>query len=393
MQASSKFRPNTDAEVPLQFLLFVDPRPSCREQIRRVRSLLAELGADYPYEIRVVDVTQQPYLAEHFRLVTTPALMKVAPLPRQILAGSDLIHQLRSWWLRWQNPSEQQHDLVLPPEALTAVPETLKEISSIAQASEFLQLSDQIFQLNQAVEELKAQLSFKDQIILMLAHDLRNPLTAASIALETLDVGLHPTEERPYGLTPSLTTQLLRQARSQLRTIDQLITDILQASHGSNAELHIQPQEINLGVLFQDVLEMLQEQLATKMLNLETDIPSDLPLVYADPDRIRQVLMNLLDNAIKYTCQGGSIRISILHRTTQKVQASICDNGPGIPEDKQDQIFEDRFRLKRDQDQTGYGIGLSLCRRIIRAHYGQIWVDSPTGQGSCFHFTLPVYQH
>jgi two-component system clock-associated histidine kinase SasA len=340
-----------------------------------------------------VDVTQQPYLAEHFRLVTTPALMKVAPLPRQILAGSDLIHQLRSWWLRWQNPSEQQHDLVLPPEALTAVPETLKEISSIAQASEFLQLSDQIFQLNQAVEELKAQLSFKDQIILMLAHDLRNPLTAASIALETLDVGLHPTEERPYGLTPSLTTQLLRQARSQLRTIDQLITDILQASHGSNAELHIQPQEINLGVLFQDVLEMLQEQLATKMLNLETDIPSDLPLVYADPDRIRQVLMNLLDNAIKYTCQGGSIRISILHRTTQKVQASICDNGPGIPEDKQDQIFEDRFRLKRDQDQTGYGIGLSLCRRIIRAHYGQIWVDSPTGQGSCFHFTLPVYQH
>jgi two-component system clock-associated histidine kinase SasA len=242
------------------------------------------------------------------------------------------------------------------------------------------------------VEELKAQVSFKDEIILMLAHDLRNPLTAASIALETLDVGLHPTAERPCSLSPSLITQVLRQARSQLRTIDQLITDILQASHGSNAELHIKPQPIDLGVLFQDVLQMLQEQFAAKTLHLQTDIPSDLPLVNADPDRIRQVLMNLLDNAIKYTCEGGSIRISALHRTSQKVQVSICDNGPGIPEDKQDQVFEDHFRLKRDQEQTGYGIGLSLCRNIIRAHYGQIWVDSLRGQGSCFHFTLPVYQ-
>ncbi len=85
--------------------------------------------------------------------------------------------------------------------------------------------------------------------------------------------------------------------------------------------------------------------------------------------------------------------MSILHRTTQKIQVSICDSGPGIPEENRDRIFQDRFRLERDESHDGYGIGLSLCKRIIRAHYGQIWVDSSLNQGSCFHFTLPVFHY
>ena len=84
--------------------------------------------------------------------------------------------------------------------------------------------------------------------------------------------------------------------------------------------------------------------------------------------------------------------ISALHRTTQKVQVSIQDTGPGIPGDKQARIFEESFRLQRDQSQDGYGLGLALCLRIVRAHYGQIWVDSALQQGSTFHFTLPVYK-
>lgn len=121
------------------------------------------------------------------------------------------------------------------------------------------------------------------------------------------------------------------------------------------------------------------------------DIPSDLPSVYADPERIKQVLINLLDNAVKYTPEHGTLQIGILHRTTQKVQVSIGDDGPGIPKENQQSIFEDRFRLKRDETKDGYGIGLGLCKRVVQAHYGQIWVDSSPQQGSCFHFTLPVY--
>ncbi len=86
------------------------------------------------------------------------------------------------------------------------------------------------------------------------------------------------------------------------------------------------------------------------------------------------------------------MRLSVLHRTTQKVQVSIRDDGLGIPKEKQRYIFDDQFRLDRDKDREGYGIGLALCRRIILAHYGQIWVDSTPNQGSCFHFTLPVFR-
>ena len=101
---------------------------------------------------------------------------------------------------------------------------------------------------------------------------------------------------------------------------------------------------------------------------------------------------NLLDNAAKYTAEGGKIDISALHRTTQKVQVSIHDTGPGIPKENRERIFEESFRLQRDQEKDGYGLGLALCQRIIRAHYGQIWVDSVCGEGSYFNFTLPVYQ-
>jgi two-component system clock-associated histidine kinase SasA len=171
-----------------------------------------------------------------------------------------------------------------------------------------------------------------------------------------------------------------------------MITDILQAARGASSELQIQPQKLDLGMLCTDVLEHLRHRFQSKAQRVEQDIPSDLPVIFADGERIRQVLINLLENAIKYTPAGGTIQLSVLHRTSQKVQVSVCDNGPGIPLENQEQIFEDRFRLKRDENKEGYGIGLSLCQRIVRAHYGQIWVDSTPNKGSCFHFTLPVFR-
>jgi two-component system, OmpR family, clock-associated histidine kinase SasA len=385
--------PTSRVEVPLQFLLFVDRRPISREQIRQIRALLEELGTAASYELQVVDVSEQPYLAEHFRLITTPTFIKLSPAPQQVLVGSDVISQLRNWWPRWEQQSKEVQLLDSNQDKLAKPDPTLTpDQANLAHAAEILQLSDEIFRLNQERDALQAQLQFKDQIIAMLAHDLRNPLTASSIALETLDMGFHPKEDSVSRLTPALITQLVRQGRAQLRTIDRMITDILQAAHGTSAELQIHPQTLNLGELCHDALLNLNDRFVSKGISIETDIPSDLPQVYADPERIRQVLINLLDNAIKYTSDGGKVQLSALHRTTQKVQVSLCDNGLGIPEDNRNHIFETHFRLKRDQTQEGYGIGLALCQSIIRAHYGQIWVDSVSGQGSCFHFTLPVYR-
>ncbi|MEM9482247.1 MAG: histidine kinase [Cyanobacteria bacterium P01_F01_bin.116] len=370
-------------EVPLKLLLFIDKRPSSTEQVRQIRQHIESLESHISPVLEVIDVSEQPYLAEHFRLVVTPTLIKISSVGRQTLTGSDIISQIDYWWSRWQaeviEDNGDGYDRRL-------------DDTSIAQSTEIIHLSDEIFRLKQLNAEANAKLDFKDRIIAMLAHDLRNPLTAASIAIETLEMGYDPNKERRSRFRPELTVQLLRNAKTQIRSIDRMITDILQAAHGPSVELQIFPKELSLQSLCQEVLDSMMAKVKDKEQFISLDIPQDLPQVHADPNQVRRVVVNLLDNAVKYTPMGGEVTITALHRTTQKVQVSIQDTGPGIPADKQARIFEESFRLQRDQSQDGYGLGLALCLRIVRAHYGQIWVDSVPQQGSTFHFTLPVYK-
>lgn len=371
----------------LQLLLFVDKRSASREQTRHIRKYLKDLKAECDFEIQIIDVGEQPDLAEHFKLVATPSLLKIHPEPRQTLAGSNLIAQLEHWQRSVEEYTAQQQSA---PALAPALGDDTKPIYSVACAIELVQLSDEVFRLKQEKEHLQEQLQLKDRIIAMLAHDLRNPLTAASLALETLESSQKVKEGEKSGLTPSLAAHLMKQARRQIRVVDRMITDILEAARGTNAQLHIQAKRIELGAICQDVILQFEDKFQAKSLNLEIDIPADLPLIYADPDRIKQVIVNLLDNASKYTPEQGTVNLSILHRTAYKVQVSIFNSGPGIPEEDCASIFEDSFRLQRDKSTDGYGIGLSLCQGIIRAHYGQIWVDSVPDRGSCFHFTLPI---
>lgn len=383
------------SEAPLQLLLFVDERPKSRQQVQRIRSYLREMEADYKFELQIIDVGQQPYLAEHFKLVATPALIKIHPEPRQILAGSNIVAQLKNWWPRWQVAIDTYLTLQ------NGLQESLEEgrvgtpvasIRSVAVSAELLKLSDEIFRLKQEKDKLQEQIQFKDRVIAMLAHDLRNPLTACAIALDTLQSNYNLDLGEFQRLSPAMTAHLFKQARSQTKIIDRMITDLLQVGRGKDSEIPIQPQKMELGNLCFEVLEELRHRYTAKCLKIKKDIPEDLPCVYADPERIRQVLINLLDNAIKYTPADGTISISGLHRTTQKVQFSIGDTGPGIPEENRLAIFENHYRLERDEGTEGYGIGLCLCQRIIKAHYGQIWVDpAPPSNGALFHFILPVY--
>jgi two-component system clock-associated histidine kinase SasA len=374
------FPEDTQASFALQLLLFIDNRPGSQEQIQHVEDYLQTLQANYPFTLQLVNVSDQPYLAEYFKLVATPALVKIYPEPRQILAGSDIIVRLQKWWTRWQTNAQQQAEKLrqynhAPPDA--------------NYAAEVLCLSDEIFRLKQEKEELQEQLYFKDQVLAMLAHDLRSPLTAASIAVDTLEIA----QKQEAHKAEALKKQLYKHAKTQFRTMNRMIADILQTSSNQTAQLHLRPSRLYLQILCQEIIDEFAEGFRKKSLHLEPDLPQDLPAVYADAELIRQVLVNLVENACKYTPPDGKVGVSALHRTTQKIQVTVCDDGPGIPEEQHEAIFDGRFRLERDEAKDGYGIGLSLCRQVIQAHYGHIWVSSVPDQGSCFHFTLPVYQH
>jgi two-component system, OmpR family, clock-associated histidine kinase SasA len=367
-----------ETDSSLQLLLFIDKRASSQEQLRQVQDYLETLRATCAFELQIINIEDQPYLAEYFKLVITPALIKILPEPRHILAGSNLVAQLTECWPNWQSS-------VVNSEVRPASQNVL------GQSEQTMKLSDEIFQLRQDNEALLEQNLFKDRIIAMLAHDLRNPLTAAAIALETLE-GQWEKPAPPVMLPPETMARMAHHARSQMQVIERMITNLLDASRGKNSELKIRPRKLDLGALCPLIVEDVLGKADAKAQHLKMDVPLDLPYVHADSDHIRQVLINLLDNAIKYTPEGGVIKLCVLHRTTQKVQISIMDDGPGIPVEKQKAIFRDAVRLERDEFKEGYGIGLALCQRIVRAHYGQLWVDSTPNEGSSFNFTLPVYR-
>ncbi len=382
--------PNDDVElnygkdstvsVVIQLLLFVDDRPSSQETVEQVRSYLKNSETGYLTRLQVIEIRQQPHLLEHFRLLTIPALIKIAPEPRHTLAGGSLVKQVEKWYPRWLQAIQ---------EAENPSGEFLEELQTVGYSAELIRLADEIFRLKQEKKELIEQLRFKDQVMEMLAHDLRSPLSAVSMAVETLELAHQdPYQER----IAQIEGQLFKQTHHQLRIMNRLITDILQASKHLNGQLSLRWSRLSLPSLCEEIIYQCQDQIAQKFQTLESEIPQDLPPVYADTELIRQVIINLVENAIKYTPNQGKINLCVLHRTNQKIQVTISDTGPGIPQEKQELIFEGHFRLQRDQALEGYGLGLSLCRNIIRAHYGQIWVDSVLGHGSYFHFTLPVYQ-
>ncbi|MEN9204039.1 MAG: histidine kinase [Thermostichus sp. DG_1_6_bins_120] len=364
----------TSTRSGIRLLLFTNSRASVAELAEQLRQHIQGLTGQHPARLEVVLLEERPYLAEHYKLVATPALVKAEPLPAQVLAGEDLATQLEVWWPRWQRQaalaSSQAGQDPTPPPTTEAL----------------LQMSEELFLLRQERTQLREQLHFKDRILAMLVHDLRSPLTATALAVETLQQG------RNGSLDKELERQLFDHARQQLRKMDSMITDILESARSTASELQIRAVETRLPELCQPVIEELWPRIQGKQLHFQSDIPTDLPSVHVDPDKIRQVVFNLLDNAIKYTPAGGSIRLDVVHRTSQKVQVTVSDTGPGIPEADQENIFSELVRLSRDQQQEGYGIGLSLCRQIVRAHYGQIWVESTLGKGSSFHFTLPVYR-
>ncbi|BBC23235.1 histidine kinase [Pseudanabaena sp. ABRG5-3] len=363
-------------ESTLQLLLFIDDRPKAKDLVKEVEEFLQREKA-CPSELQIINVAGQPQLAELFKVVMSPALLKLSPLPRQTIAGKNLLKQLENCWDTWKQQVLEQSTHNYPPELS----------QNIEYMTELAHLADDVFRLSQEKSEIEEQLRFKDRVLGMLAHDLRNPLTAILLAIDTI-------EKSGDKIEPQMVSRLLKHARNKARDADNLITDILEAGRGANAKFRTQRQKIQFDQLCHSVISdfYFNKCLEGKMQKLIKDIPTDLPPVYIDQEKIRQVLINLLGNATKYTPEGGKIELTVMHRTAQKIEVSITDNGPGIPAELRDRVFEERYRLERDDEAEGYGIGLSLCRRIITAHYGHIWVDDAIGKkGSCFRFTLPVY--
>ncbi len=361
--------PDSSQRRYLKLLLVAAPHHRATPDLRGLVAFLEHQDFGFDVSLEIADPAERPELLELHRLVATPALIKLEPSPRQVFAGNTLLQQLRNWLPRWQQL-----------EVVSGLGISLRPAESDGSRTQReLQLEDQLLVLRQENETLIERLRVQERLLRMVAHELRTPLTASKLALQSLNLGqIDETRFRDV-------------LGRRLDDIEQLSKDLLEVGT-TRWEALFNPQRLALGPVAAEAILELEKLWVGRGLELITDIPTDLPDVYADQRRMRQVLLNLLENAFKFTPDGGQVSLTILHRTSQWLQVSVCDSGPGIPRDEQERIFLERVRLPQTSSNTsGFGVGLSVCRRITEVHGGRIWVVSEPDEGACFHFTVPVW--
>ena len=234
----------------------------------------------------------------------------------------------------------------------------------------------------------KQQLEFKNQFLSHVSHELRTPLTCIHQYVTILVDGLAGP------LAPEQTDHL----KTVLKSVNQLhamIRDLLEATRAESGKIRVEPRCISIGELVQQAVTMMRPIAGEKQVGMEIGLDGRIPLVYADPDRILEVLINLTDNAIKFTSPEGSVIVKacMVEADEDAVYVSVTDTGRGISPDAKALIFERLYQDPEliDNNRTGLGLGLFICRELVKLHDGKIWVASEPGQGSTFTFTLPLY--
>lgn len=234
---------------------------------------------------------------------------------------------------------------------------------------------------------LQDQLRFKDDFLSHVSHELRSPLTAVKQFTNIL-LG---------GSAGELNAEQHRYQQIVLRNIVQLqsmIDDLLEVTRLETGKLTIEPESVSVAKVVSDSCNTLQETARAKGVTLSCDVPPDLPSAYADQIRLQQILIILLDNAIKFTPNGGDVtmRARVLEQDPHFLLLEISDTGCGIKPEIADRIFERLYQVsERSQgSRKGLGLGLYICRELVTRQGGQIWVTRRPEKGSTFSFTLPV---
>ena len=230
------------------------------------------------------------------------------------------------------------------------------------------------------ISERKKLERIRHDLTYTMVHDLRNPITSNLTMLKMLDSHLDQLQAADR-------QELISAALDSMQRTLKLVDQIMEVNSLESGVVPMEQTAIHLAPLASDLLHSQFTLAAEKNLQLENLIDLDLPPVWADPDLIVRVLQNLVGNAVKFTPNGGEIRIGARAGAGEKIFVYVSDTGPGIAVEVEDRLFE-KFAVGPNRGR-GSGLGLAFCKMVIEAHGGQIWVDASSGSGTTFVFTLP----
>jgi len=257
------------------------------------------------------------------------------------------------------------------------------------------ELTEKNRRLAQAVERLQEADRIKSNFLATVSHELRTPLTSVIGYSEMLLEGIAGElndEQREY----------VRTVMEKGDQLLQLITGILDISRMEAGEMRFDRASFELDEVVSIALSTIAPHARRKRITLACELPPELPAVSGDRDKVRQVLLNLLNNAIKFTPEGGRIRVTALAAPLQRnvegsppaVEVTVEDSGIGVPAEHHKRIFDPFYQVDNTSTREfgGTGLGLNIVKRFVEAHGGAVWVESPVEQsrGSAFHFTLPL---
>lgn len=232
------------------------------------------------------------------------------------------------------------------------------------------------------ITPLKETEELKNELVATVSHDLKQPLSVMNGYLQLLQM-THSLDERGDNF-----------ARMIARSIDHmrhLIDDVLDlAKIESGIALDVQPVVVD--TMLKECIEGVKPLADSKLMQLEVDLNTGLPMIAGDPNRLQQIFNNLVGNAVKYTQREGRVRVSV-ERLDRNLRFMVKDNGMGISPEDQARIFDRFYRVRRPETETieGTGLGLAIVKKLIEAHQGQIGLESSLGEGTTFYVTLPIY--
>jgi len=237
--------------------------------------------------------------------------------------------------------------------------------------------------LVQDLTELKNLQTMRREMVGNISHEFRTPLAGIKAMVETLQDGA--TDDR------EATKDFLSRIEAEVDRMTQLVAELAELSRIETGKAELKLEPMNLNSLVEEVTAQLKPQAERQNLTLEMALADDLPTTSADKARIRQVLVNLFHNAIKFNHSGGNIRVRTSH-SEGSIVVEISDTGTGIAKDDLLHIFERFYKADKSRSGQGSGMGLAIAKHIVEAHGGEIKVRSEEGKGSTFSFNLPVTQ-
>lgn len=249
----------------------------------------------------------------------------------------------------------------------------------------FLHLAKDITEKMRYEQRLRELDQMKSNFVSNVSHELRTPLTAIKGSVDNMLDGITgPLNEKQV--------RYLTRVKSHADRLTRLINNILDLSRIEAGKIDLKPAYLSLVPLAQEVAESIRPVALEKLISLEVASPDGGATAWADRDKVTQVLMNLVGNAVKFTPPHGKVSVAIQRNGDQWVQVSVTDSGPGIAAEEAGKIFDRFYQIAQVGKTKGTGLGLAISKVLVEMHGGKIWVESTIGGGSTFSFTLPREQ-